>query len=58
MPHFSFHNKLALITGSFRGIGSAIARKFALSGADVVINYRKAGGSSQEQAAKEYKSKN
>jgi len=52
VPHFSFHNKLALITGSSRGIGSAIARKFALSGADVVINYRKAGGSSQEQAEK------
>ncbi len=42
-----FKDKVALITGSSRGIGSAIANKFALSGADVVINYRKAGGSSQ-----------
>ena len=42
-------NKVALITGSTRGIGSAIALKFALSGADVVINYRKAGGASQAQ---------
>lgn len=47
-----FQNKVALITGSSRGIGSAIARKFALSGADVVINYRKAGGSSQAQGEK------
>lgn len=44
-----FENKVALITGSSRGIGSAITRKFALYGADVVVNYRKAGGASQEQ---------
>ncbi len=47
-----FQNKVALITGSSRGIGSAIARKFTLSGADVVINYRKGGGSSQAQGEK------
>lgn len=45
----SFGNKVALITGSSRGIGAATARKFALAGADVVLNYRKAGGKSQEQ---------
>ena len=45
-----FRNKIALITGSSRGIGSAIARKFALSGSDVIVNYRKPGGKSQEQA--------
>jgi NAD(P)-dependent dehydrogenase (short-subunit alcohol dehydrogenase family) len=45
----SFGNKVALITGSSRGIGAAIARKFALAGTDVVLNYRKAGGRSQEQ---------
>jgi enoyl-[acyl-carrier protein] reductase III len=45
----SFGNKVALITGSSRGIGAAIARKFALAGTDVVLNYRKAGGKSQEQ---------
>lgn len=44
-----FKDKTALITGSSRGIGSAIARKLALSGADIVLNYRKAGGTSQEQ---------
>jgi NAD(P)-dependent dehydrogenase (short-subunit alcohol dehydrogenase family) len=47
-----FQNKVALITGSSRGIGSAIARKFTLSGTDVVINYRKGGGSSQAQGEK------
>jgi enoyl-[acyl-carrier protein] reductase III len=48
----SFKNKIALITGSSRGIGAAIARKFALAGADIVLNFRKAGGSSQAQAEK------
>ncbi|MGO9613313.1 MAG: SDR family oxidoreductase [Dissulfurispiraceae bacterium] len=50
MEKTDFLNKVALITGSSRGIGKAIARRFALSGADVVINYRKAGGSSEAQA--------
>ena len=45
----SFENKVALVTGSSRGIGAAIARMFALAGADVVLNYRKAGGKSQER---------
>jgi enoyl-[acyl-carrier protein] reductase III len=45
-----FKNKVVLITGSSRGIGAAIARKFALSGADIVLNFRKAGGSSQALA--------
>lgn len=49
MKNNAFTNKVALVTGSSRGIGSAIAKKFALSGADVVINYRKSGGSSQAQ---------
>jgi enoyl-[acyl-carrier protein] reductase III len=46
----TFKNKIALITGSSRGIGASIARKFALSGADIVLNFRKAGGSSQALA--------
>ncbi|KAA9293623.1 SDR family NAD(P)-dependent oxidoreductase [Aerococcus mictus] len=38
--------KVVLISGSSRGIGAAIAKGFAKSGANVVINYRK----SEEQA--------
>jgi len=43
----SMKNKAVLITGSSRGIGNAIARKCAEAGADIAINYRRAGGSSQ-----------
>ncbi|HDH05822.1 MAG TPA: SDR family oxidoreductase [Nitrospirae bacterium] len=46
----TFKDKVALVTGSSRGIGRAIAGKFAAEGADVIVNYRKAGGSSQAQA--------
>lgn len=45
-------DKVVLITGSSRGIGNAIAKKCALEGANIVINYRKAGGASQVQAEK------
>src|SRR4029453_14127918 len=31
--------KTAIVTGSARGIGRAIAQRFAAAGADVVINY-------------------
>jgi enoyl-[acyl-carrier protein] reductase III len=34
-----FEDKIALITGSGRGIGSAIAIRFAELGADIIINY-------------------
>jgi 3-oxoacyl-[acyl-carrier protein] reductase len=34
-------DKIALITGSARGIGGAIAERFALRGASVVVNYSK-----------------
>jgi enoyl-[acyl-carrier protein] reductase III len=34
-----FENKVALVTGSGRGIGATIARHFASLGADVVVNY-------------------
>jgi len=45
-----FKDKIALVTGSSRGIGNVIARKMAQVGADVVVNYRQAGGRSQQQA--------
>lgn len=43
----SLEKKVVLITGSSRGIGNAIARKCAEAGADIAINYRRAGGTSQ-----------
>src|SRR5262245_13596987 len=42
-----FAHKVALITGSSRGIGAAIGRKFGRAGSVVVVNYRKPGGASQ-----------
>ena len=36
-----FQNKVALITGSARGVGKAIAERYASLGADIVINYSK-----------------
>lgn len=35
--------KVAIITGASRGIGSAIAKRFANEGAKVVINYSLSG---------------
>ncbi|TCC92390.1 MULTISPECIES: SDR family oxidoreductase [Pedobacter] len=35
----SLKNKVALITGSARGLGKAIAERYAALGADIVINY-------------------
>ncbi|MGB3288877.1 MAG: SDR family oxidoreductase [Burkholderiaceae bacterium] len=40
-PDFSLQGKLALITGSTQGLGLAIARAYAASGARVVINGRR-----------------
>lgn len=39
-----FTGKVALVTGSSRGIGSVIAQRFAQYGADVVINHRREAG--------------
>ena len=47
-----FQQKVALITGSGRGIGAAIATMFAENGADVIINYVHNQDSAEETAAK------
>lgn len=39
MTALPLENKLALVTGSGRGIGRAIALKLASDGADVIVNY-------------------
>ncbi len=46
-----FEGKVALITGSGRGIGKAIALYFARRGADVVINFFRNRGPAEETAA-------
>ena len=52
MEQAAFKEKVALITGSSRGIGNAIASRFARAGSAVVLNYRKPGGASQAQGEK------
>ncbi len=47
-----FANKLALVTGSGRGIGAAIALHFASLGADVVVNYFRNPQPAEETAEK------
>jgi enoyl-[acyl-carrier protein] reductase III len=46
----SFENKIALVTGSGRGIGKAIALHFAQHGADVVINFFRNRAPAEETA--------
>jgi enoyl-[acyl-carrier protein] reductase III len=48
---FPFLNKIALITGSGRGIGRAIALKFARLGAGVVINFFRNRATAEETLA-------
>jgi 3-oxoacyl-[acyl-carrier protein] reductase len=44
----SLKNKVALITGSARGLGKAIAERYASMGADIVVNYSKDKSSADE----------
>ena len=46
-----FSNKVALITGSGRGIGRAIALTFARHGADIVVNFFRNRAPAEETAA-------
>jgi 3-oxoacyl-[acyl-carrier protein] reductase len=47
----SLHDKTALVTGSARGIGRAIAERYAALGANVVINYSTGQAQAREAVA-------
>jgi len=48
MNSLPFSDKIALVTGSGRGIGRAIALHFAQNGADVVVNFFRNRGPAEE----------
>ncbi|MFD9698164.1 SDR family NAD(P)-dependent oxidoreductase [Lentzea sp. NPDC059081] len=52
MPSGKLDGKVAVVTGGSRGIGAAVATRFAEEGASVVIGYRSGGEEASELAAK------
>lgn len=50
-PELPFANKVALVTGSGRGIGRAIALHLARNGADVIVNFFRNRAPAKETAA-------
>src|ERR1700674_4015759 len=46
--HLPLVGKIALVTGSSQGIGRATALRLALSGADIIVNYRNNAGAAAE----------
>lgn len=50
MSEMPFADQIALVTGSGRGIGAAIALHFACRGADIVVNYHRNEAPAQEVA--------
>ena len=44
----SLEGRVAIVTGSSRGIGRTIAKELALRGAAVVVNFLKSAGAADE----------
>ena len=47
-PRISLEGRVAIVTGSSRGIGRTIAKELAVRGAKVVTNYHKSTAAAEE----------